>query len=81
MMVWLAPGLSQGDTYQCKSCHLSFLVGDTRGEPSPDASEHAAPSQVDLKHFLVRRRPMLVDKTTNFADKVRGNRQLAITVG
>ena len=42
MMVWLAPGLSQGDTYECKSCHLTFIVGDTRDEPSPVTFEDAA---------------------------------------
>ena len=26
MMVWLAPGLKDGDTYECKSCHLKFVV-------------------------------------------------------
>lgn len=41
MMVWLAPGLSQGDTYECKSCHLTFLVGDTRVEAFV-AAEHEA---------------------------------------
>jgi uncharacterized paraquat-inducible protein A len=26
-MVWLAPGLQNGDTYECKSCELSFIIG------------------------------------------------------
>jgi len=42
MMVWLAPGLSQGDTYECKTCHLTYLVGDTREEASSVAAEHSA---------------------------------------
>lgn len=27
LMVWLAPGLKDGDTYECKSCELSFIIG------------------------------------------------------
>jgi primosomal protein N' len=26
MSVWLAPGLKDGDTYECRSCLLSFVV-------------------------------------------------------
>jgi len=26
-MVWLAPGLNEGDTYECRGCLLSFVVG------------------------------------------------------
>lgn len=31
-LIWLAPGLAQGDTYECKSCHLSFIVCEPSGE-------------------------------------------------
>jgi Zn-finger nucleic acid-binding protein len=26
MMVWLAPGLKDGDIYECRSCGLSYVV-------------------------------------------------------
>lgn len=26
-VMWLAPGLLQGDTYECRSCGLGFVVG------------------------------------------------------
>jgi len=42
MMVWLAPGLSHGDAYECKSCHSTFLVGATHEESAPVASAEAA---------------------------------------
>ena len=48
MMVWLAPGLSQGDAYKCKSCHLTFLVGAI----PPVASEDAAPSQFEAPNVV-----------------------------
>lgn len=25
-MIWIAPGLAHGDTYDCKQCQLSFIV-------------------------------------------------------
>lgn len=31
-MIWLAPGLAKGDTYECKRCGLSFIVCDPSGE-------------------------------------------------
>jgi len=27
MMVWLAPGLKDGDTYECRRCKFGFVVG------------------------------------------------------
>ena len=32
LMVWLAPGLQIGDTYECKNCELSFVVGIAKVE-------------------------------------------------
>ncbi len=26
MMVWLAPGLNDGDSHECRSCGLSYVV-------------------------------------------------------
>ena len=37
-MIWIAPGLSQGDTYECKRCHLSFVVC----EPSEETLQRSA---------------------------------------
>ena len=37
-MIWIAPGLSRGDTYECKRCHLSFVVC----EPSAETLQRSA---------------------------------------
>jgi hypothetical protein len=31
-MIWIAPGLAQGDTYECKHCRLTFVVCDPSAE-------------------------------------------------
>lgn len=35
MMVWLAPGLQDGDTYECKICRRSFVVRRPKEKISP----------------------------------------------
>lgn len=32
-MIWLAPGLIEGDTYECRSCGVSFVVGRSPVRP------------------------------------------------
>jgi hypothetical protein len=39
MMVWLAPGIEQGDTYKCKGCQLSFVVRAISEETSQPPEE------------------------------------------
>ena len=39
MMVWLAPGLEHGDTYECRSCRLSFVVRRPNEEISKPCDE------------------------------------------
>jgi uncharacterized paraquat-inducible protein A len=34
-MSWLTPGLSHGDTYECKNCRFSFVVRQAPKEISP----------------------------------------------
>lgn len=36
-MMWLAPGLMEGDTYMCRGCGVSFIV-DRSAENELDAS-------------------------------------------
>ncbi len=36
-LTWIAPGLAQGDTYECKRCHLSFVVC----EPTAETLQHS----------------------------------------
>lgn len=38
MMIWIAPGLAQGDTYVCKRCGLTFIVC----EPSEETLQSSA---------------------------------------
>lgn len=49
MMVWLAPGVSQGDSYECRSCHLSFVVRGTCLGTSPHVSDDAATASVQTR--------------------------------
>lgn len=38
MKVWLAPGLNDGDTHECRGCGLSFIV-DKPNENTPEPVE------------------------------------------
>ena len=37
-MIWIAPGLAQGDTYECKRCGLSFIVCEPSRETLPSSA-------------------------------------------
>jgi predicted RNA-binding Zn-ribbon protein involved in translation (DUF1610 family) len=44
-MIWLAPGLLQGDTYECRSCGVSFVISE-----SPDRTLQDPMKKIQLEN-------------------------------
>ena len=43
-MVWLAPGLQDGDTYECRKCEISFVVRVLDADLQPSLEGEASPN-------------------------------------
>ena len=50
-MVWLAPGLQNGDTYECKSCELSFYYRGATGKVT-ESSQSRSESHRAVYRFI-----------------------------